>query len=57
MLFDNTLASLKVLNEQELNHDKDTQTMHAFNNYLKSLGVEVVMLPLRDGLTIIRKAG
>ncbi|MCC7296765.1 MAG: class I SAM-dependent methyltransferase [Bacteroidia bacterium] len=57
MLFDNTLWSLKVLNEQELNHDKDTQTMHAFNNYLKSLGVEVVMLPLRDGLTIIRKAG
>ena len=56
MLFDNTLWSMKVLDEEQRTLDTDTKKMDAFNAWLPSLpGVEVVMLPLRDGLTMLRK--
>lgn len=56
MLFDNTLWSKRVLNEVDLMSDRDTITMHAFNQYAKSLtNVVVTMLPIRDGITLITK--
>jgi len=56
MLFDNTLWSMKVLDKEERNSDFDTISMHEFNNYLAAQeGIELVLLPLRDGLTLLRK--
>ena len=56
MLFDNTLWSGRVLNEEDRLNDPDTRCMHAFNQKVaETPGIEVVMLPMRDGLTIIRK--
>lgn len=58
MLFDNTLWSGRVLNEEDCLNDPDTRTMHAFNQKVAALpGVDVVLLPLRDGLTMVRKTG
>lgn len=55
MLFDNTLWSGKVVNPDTNDMDADTKCMHEFNEYLsKSDAVDVVMLPLRDGLTLVR---
>jgi len=56
MLFDNTLWSGRVLNEDDRIHDPDTRNMHAFNQKAASTpGVEVVLLPMRDGVTMLRK--
>jgi caffeoyl-CoA O-methyltransferase len=56
MLFDNTLWSGRVLNEEDCLHDPDTRSMHSFNQKAASLdGTDVVLLPMRDGLTLIRK--
>ena len=56
MLFDNTLWSGRVLDEQDRQQDADTRAMHDFNEKAARLhGAEVLMLPLRDGLTLIRK--
>lgn len=56
MLFDNTLWSGRVLNGEDCLHDPDTRSMHAFNQkVIQTPGVEVVLLPLRDGLTMVRK--
>lgn len=55
MLVDNTLWDGKVLLEQD---DKDNQTeaIRQFNNYVAADSrVEKLILPLRDGLTLIRK--
>lgn len=55
MLIDNTLWDGKVLKE---NDDKDNQTeaVKQFNDYLSSDDrIEKIILPVRDGLTIIRK--
>lgn len=53
ILADNVLWSGKVLND---NQDKDTAHIHSFNKKINSEpGIEVVMLPIRDGLTLIRK--
>lgn len=54
MIFDNTLWSGKVL-ESELN-DKDTRLMKEFNTYIQQKqNSQVLLLPIRDGLTVIRK--
>lgn len=56
IIADNTLWDGHVLEEQP--HRTDTQTIRikAFNNLIaKDKRVEKVILPLRDGLTIIRK--
>jgi caffeoyl-CoA O-methyltransferase len=56
MLFDNTLWSGRVLNEEDCLNDADTRSMHLFNQKVaKTPGIEVVLLPMRDGLTLIRK--
>lgn len=56
MLFDNTLWSGRVLNEEDRLNDPDTRSMHAFNQKVaETPGIEVVILPMRDGLTMIRK--
>jgi predicted O-methyltransferase YrrM len=56
LLFDNTLWSGRVLNTEDCLHDADTRSMHNFNQIVaETSGVEVVMLPLRDGLTMVRK--
>jgi len=56
LLFDNTLWSKRVINAHDLQHDKDTQNMHAFNEYAKDTpNAQVVLLPIRDGITMITK--
>ena len=53
ILVDNVLWSGKVTLAK---HDKDTQIIHAFNEkVLKDERVENVLLPIRDGINIIRK--
>ncbi len=55
ILVDNVLWKGKVL-DLETNNDKDTLIMQAFNEkVVKDVRVEKVMLPLRDGITLIRK--
>lgn len=56
MLFDNTLWSQKVINSELREMDADTAAMHGFNSFVAGQAeVEVVMMPLRDGLTMVRK--
>jgi caffeoyl-CoA O-methyltransferase len=56
ILADNVLWSGKVLEEKALAKDKDTQLIDAFNKkVLEDERVETVVLPLRDGITLIRK--
>jgi len=56
MLFDNTLWSRRVINDNDLKNDKDTQNMHAFNKYLRSHdNIHITLLPIRDGLTLVQK--
>lgn len=56
MLFDNTLWSGKVGDEMARENDPDTKNMHAFNTMLsKQNDLDILLLPLRDGLTMIRK--
>lgn len=53
IIVDNVLWSGKILDSQM---DKDTQLIHDFNIKVKNdPRVEKVVLPLRDGLTLIRK--
>jgi len=55
MLFDNTLWSGKVLNP-ELSCDRQTKSIDEFNHYLaKDHHIEKVIIPLRDGMTIVCK--
>jgi len=55
IIADNVLWSGKVL-DLATNDDKDTLNMQAFNEKVaKDTRVEKVMLPLRDGITLIRK--
>jgi predicted O-methyltransferase YrrM len=61
ILADNVLWSGKVLNTEKRTSkskkvDKETKGIIAFNKYVKSdKRVEKVIVPLRDGITIIRK--
>lgn len=53
---DNVLWSGKVIDEKELSKDKDTQLLDAFNKKIQQDDrVENMLLPLRDGLMLIRK--
>lgn len=52
LLVDNALWGRKVLDLQH-NHDRDTLTVHAFNEYVQhDARVENIMLDVRDGLLI-----
>jgi predicted O-methyltransferase YrrM len=56
IIADNVLWSGKVIDENSLLKDKDTQAIHAFNEYIHHDGrVENVLLPIRDGLMVMRK--
>ena len=56
MLIDNILWSGKVVDEKELAKDKDTQILHALNQLVQhDERVENVLLPVRDGLMVVRK--
>jgi caffeoyl-CoA O-methyltransferase len=53
---DNTLWSGKVAVPEVLAKDKDTKNLHAFNEFVANdMRVEKIILPVRDGITIIRK--
>lgn len=55
ILADNVLWKNKVLKKIDLK-DKMTQSLHEFNTFVKQHPkVEAVMLPIRDGITLIRK--
>lgn len=56
IIADNVLWSGKVLDETALNKDKDTRALHLFNQHVQAdERVENVLLPVRDGLMLIRK--
>jgi caffeoyl-CoA O-methyltransferase len=55
ILFDNTLWSGKVLDPAERERDAETRHIHALNERLATEPkVQVVQLPLRDGLSMVR---
>jgi predicted O-methyltransferase YrrM len=56
ILADNVLWSGKIIDEKSLSKDKDTNSIDAFNKKVQAdPRVEVVLLPIRDGITLIRK--
>lgn len=56
ILLDNVLWSGKVLNEKVIEKDKDTQILHHLNQKITADSrVENILLPLRDGLMLVRK--
>lgn len=56
ILADNVLWSGKVLDEQEREKDEETRAIHEFNQMTSSdERIEPLLLPLRDGLMILRK--
>ena len=55
ILVDNTLWDGKVVDEK-LQHDNQTKGVLEFNKHIKDdFRIEKIILPIRDGLTIIRK--
>ncbi len=55
ILADNVLWSGKVIDEKSVN-DKDTKAIMEFNRYVQQdIRVENILLPIRDGLMLIRK--
>ena len=55
ILADNILWSGKVLQDQD-KYDADTQLLHHFNQRIQAdARVENVLLPIRDGLMVVRK--
>lgn len=56
IIADNTLWDGKVT-DTETNHDAQTLALDRFNSYVASRSdLETIILPLRDGLTLIRKS-
>ncbi len=56
ILADNVLWSGKVIDEKSLAKDKDTQLLDAFNKKVQAdPRVDCMLLPLRDGMMLIRK--
>lgn len=56
ILVDNTLWNGKVAINEIVLKDKDTRNLHEFNQFISSdTRVEKIILPVRDGITIIRK--
>ena len=56
ILVDNTLWNGKVAVPELVVKDKDTRNLHEFNQFISSdTRVEKIILPVRDGITIIRK--
>jgi predicted O-methyltransferase YrrM len=56
LLIDNVLWSGKVIDDEALQKDKDTQALHQLNETIqKDNRVENILLPVRDGLMLVRK--
>ncbi len=56
IMADNVLWSGKIVDQRELEKDKDTQLLDAFNKMvLADKRVENMLLPLRDGIMVVRK--
>jgi caffeoyl-CoA O-methyltransferase len=56
IILDNVLWSGKVIDDKELAKDKDTQLLHGLNEFIQNdPRVENILLPVRDGLLIVRK--
>lgn len=56
IIADNVLWSGKVLDSKQLSTDEETQALHAFNNKMNTDDrVENVLMPIRDGLMVVRK--
>lgn len=56
ILIDNVLWSGKVVNQKDLDKDKDTQILHSLNESIQiDKRVENILLPIRDGLMLVRK--
>ena len=56
IIADNTLWGGKVVDENIKNNDYFTKGILEFNKYVKDCNrVELALLPVRDGITIIRK--
>lgn len=56
LIADNVLWSGRVLNEKDLLNDQETKALHAFNEKVQADDrVENILLPIRDGLMVIRK--
>lgn len=56
LLVDNVLWSGKVVAEGDVKSDRDTQAMIEFNERVhKDIRVKNVLLPIRDGLMVLRK--
>ncbi|MCB9245519.1 MAG: O-methyltransferase [Flavobacteriales bacterium] len=55
LIADNVLWSGKVLDEEERSRDEETRALHSFNERIRNDDrVENVLMPVRDGLMIIR---
>lgn len=56
ILLDNVLWDGKVVDVNELQKDQDTQVLDALNNHIQQDSrVENILLPIRDGLMLVRK--
>lgn len=56
LIADNVLWSGKVLDEKELAKDIETKALYAFSSKIQAdTRVENVLLPIRDGLMVVRK--
>jgi caffeoyl-CoA O-methyltransferase len=56
ILLDNILWSGKVIDDRSLQTDKDTQLLHSLNVLVnEDERVENILLPVRDGLMLVRK--
>ncbi len=56
ILIDNVLWSGKVVNEHDIETDKDTHLLNSLNNHIThDTRVENILLPIRDGLMLVRK--
>lgn len=56
ILLDNVLWSGKVLDQEAIEKNRDTQILHELNiKITKDIRVENILLPIRDGLMLVRK--
>ncbi|MBR9859759.1 O-methyltransferase [bacterium] len=56
IIADNVLWSGKVVSDKERANDEETKALHEFNSYVNDdERVEQVLMPVRDGLLVIRK--
>ena len=58
IIVDNVLWSGKVVDIEKLKNDKLTKIMHNFNETIKKdKRISKIILPIRDGITLIKKNG